>query len=546
MKRTLLLFFVSIASTSIAQQWTEQTQQLPDLTGTYTPTPGVEFGWDVDADGDYSIVGSLGESAVINFFDGTDWLEQAVLSPADLGFNDGYGGSVSISGNTCVVGAFLQNNFEGAVYVYTRTGTTWSLEQKLEASDGVGNDRFGQDVSIDGENIVVGNQNSKAYIFSRMGTTWTEDATISPVGIDPTNSFGFTVGIFGNTVAVGDWRDLGNKGAVYVYTGGGSTWNLQEKLTASDADFGDQFGWDISLWENQLLVGANRDADNGSGAGAAYLFSRSGITWNVGAKYLASDGQASDNYGGVVTLSETKAVISANGFNSFSGAAYTYENNGSVLDETQKLEPSDGATGDGFGTSSAVAGNQVLVGSSYHTQTGSVTDGGGVYIYWPCTDSETLDATVTKSATGVYNAASNAGASYQWINCETQEDIAGETSQVFTPTVNGDYAVRITLNGCLKVSACIKIINVGVFENTFVELKTYPEPARDFIVVELPTEVNNATINVFSIQGQLVKQLVVSDKSQIDVHALENGSYFLTIKDIDSDKIFRSRFTKIK
>ena len=119
---------------------------------------------------------------------GTNWAEQAILTASDGVNGDMFGNSVSISGSYVVVGAEDDDTEQGSVYVFERTGSTWSQIQKLTASDAAINVKFGQSVSISGSSIIIGapahddpSTNAdygRAYIFVSDGTTWTEQQKI--------------------------------------------------------------------------------------------------------------------------------------------------------------------------------------------------------------------------------------------------------------------------------------------------------------------------------------------------------------------------------
>jgi MYXO-CTERM domain-containing protein len=159
-----------------------------------------------------------------------------------------------------------------------------------------------------------------------------------------------------------------------VFEDSGSGW-VETKLTASDGAAGDRFGYSVAVSGGTVVVGARLDDDNGSRSGSAYLFEDSGSGW-VETKLTASDGGASDEFGGSVAVSGDTVVVGArldtdNGGDS--GSVYVFQDSGSGWTET-KLTASDGAAGDEFGRSVAVSQNTVLVGAPYD-------DSGSAYIF---------------------------------------------------------------------------------------------------------------------------------------------------------------------
>ena len=143
-------------------------------------------------------------------------LEQAKLTASDGAANDHFGVSVAIAGDTIVVGAYGDDDSgsdSGSAYVFTRTGTTWTEQTKLTASDGAAGDQFGTSVAITGDTIVVGadlddTASGSAYVFTRTGTAWMEQAKLTASDGAAVDSFGISVAIVGDTIVVGAWLDI--------------------------------------------------------------------------------------------------------------------------------------------------------------------------------------------------------------------------------------------------------------------------------------------------------------------------------------------------
>jgi uncharacterized repeat protein (TIGR01451 family) len=143
------------------------------------------------------------------------------LTASDPAIEDAFGVSVSIDGNTVVVGAGWKDTFIGAAYIYTRSGTTWTQEAKINASDGTNGNEFGMAVSISGDTVAVGARfvnvwTGAAYIYSRTGTTWTEEARINASDGQYFDQFGWSVAIDGNYVIAGAPGET-TTGAAYIF-----------------------------------------------------------------------------------------------------------------------------------------------------------------------------------------------------------------------------------------------------------------------------------------------------------------------------------------
>jgi len=359
------------------------------------------FGFSVSVSGDTALIGasldndngSDSGSAYVFTFDGTTWTEQAKLLASDGNINDKFGISVSLSGNTALIGAFLDSDVDnhiGSAYVFVRNSTTgiWMQQAKLLASDGAFFDEFGRSVSLSGDTALIGNLADPgpgaAYVFVRSGTTWTEQAKLVASG-DPTGSvFGRSVSLSGDTALIGAFFDSDKgsvAGAAYVFVRSGTTWTEQAKLLASDGAAGDHFGSSVSLSGDTALIGAELDDDNGDASGSAYVFTRSGTTWTEQDKLLASDGAADDQFGSVSVSGDT-ALIGAivdddNGDDS--GSAYVFTRDGTTWTEQAKVLASDGAAGDVFGVSVSVSGDTALIGASGDDVT--FDDSGSAYVF---------------------------------------------------------------------------------------------------------------------------------------------------------------------
>jgi hypothetical protein len=150
-----------------------------------------------------------------------------------------------------------------------------------------------------------------------------------------------------------------------------------------------------------------------------------------------------------------------------------------------------------------------------------------------------LDNTVNTTL-GILTA-SQAGATYQWLDCNNSYAvIPGQTAQSFTPSANGSYAVSILYGGCIDTSACITINNVGLDENTLFHTNAYPNPAGSFIFINLQTPVmpNNPVIQVVDMMGKMVEvdAQINTDVIRLNVEQLSKGVYTYTL--VNNGQIF--------
>ncbi len=302
-----------------------------------------------------------------------------------------------------VVGAWGGNNGRGTAYVFVLSGSSWVQAAELTASDGVLGDEFGRSVSISGNTAVVGAPCARvagnalegaAYIFTEPGSAWTNmarPANLTEAIGAAQDFFGTSVSISGSTVVVGapdanDWQ-----GTAYVFTGSGSSWAQTAQLTAADAYPSAVFGSSVAISGNTVVVGAPGASTQQGGGGAAYVFTASGSSWAQAAELSTYSGEDSDGFGCSVSISGSTVVVGATlgtaGGNSQQGTAYVFTEPAAGwadMWQTANLIAPDGAKGDGFGNSISVSGTTAVVGASLATVGGNTAQG-AAYIFagWP-------------------------------------------------------------------------------------------------------------------------------------------------------------------
>ena len=361
-----------------------------------------EFGYSVAIDGDTMVAGAYKEdtggtdagSAYVFTRSGTSWSQQAKIQSSDIEAGDMFSRwSLDLSSDTLVVGAYLEDtggSNAGAAYVFTRSGTTWSQQAKLVASDAQASDEFGKTVAIGGNTIVVGapvedtggSSAGSAYVFTRSGTTWSQQAKIQSSDIEAGDQFGTSVAIDGDTMVAGAYgEDTGasGAGAVYVFTRSGTSWSQQAKLQASDPEVNDFLGKSIAIDGDTMVAGAYLEDTGGSNTGSAYVFTRSGTSWSQQAKLQASDAAANDQFGISVAIDGDTMVAGAYKENSDAGAAYVFTRSGTTWTEAKKIVASDAGGGDRLGHSVDISSDTIVAGA-YKEDTGA-SDAGAAYTF---------------------------------------------------------------------------------------------------------------------------------------------------------------------
>ncbi|HFE31694.1 MAG TPA: integrin [Gammaproteobacteria bacterium] len=388
---------------------------------------------------------------------GTTWSQQAYIKASNTDANDKFGASLVLSGdgNTLAVGAVGERSAAtgiggdqtdnsgangGAVYVFTRSGSVWSQQAYIKASNTGGGFGGSLGLSNDGNTLAVGS--SPVYVFTRNGTTWSEQASINAPNTGASDQFGISLALSndGNTLAVaapaddssatgigGNQADNSgvNSGAVYVFSRSSADWSQQAYIKASNTDMSDRFGYSLALSSNgnTLAVGTPYEASSATGiggdqtdnaanfSGAVYLFARNSATWNQQAYLKASNAEAGDGFGVSLALSDDGNTLvtgahgedssatgidgdQANNLAPTSGAMYLFTRNGTVWSQQAYVKASNTSPSDKFGTSVALSGDgtTLAVGAPQESSAATGVDGnqdfsiagfksGAVYLY---------------------------------------------------------------------------------------------------------------------------------------------------------------------
>ena len=330
---------------------------------------------------------------------GQSWTQQAYLKPSNTGAGDEFGYRVALTGDgsTLVVGAYREDSAAtgaggdqannaatdaGAVYVFARTGTSWSQETYLKASNTGAGDLFGVSIAISGDSSVLavgafgedggavgigGNQTDNSapnagavYVFRRVGATWVQEAYCKATNASAGDQFGDNVALSSDgatlvTAAVAEDSsgtgldgnqsdDTANEaGAVYVFARTGTTWNQEAYVKASNTGAGDQFGYKVAMSADGSVfaVGAafedssgpaNQADDTTAEAGAVYVFTRAATTWTQQAYVKAPNAAAGDRFGGGgLAFSSNGSVLAISALGEDSAATGT---SGNMADDT--------------------------------------------------------------------------------------------------------------------------------------------------------------------------------------------------------------------
>lgn len=271
------------------------------------------------------------------------------------GFSE-FGRSVAVDGDTLLIGSPEEGNPNGAgagaAYAFERSNEEWN-GTKLVADDGEEDDKFGQAVAVSGDTAFVGanhdensngNDAGSVYVFERSGGSWSQAAKLTADDGNDNALFGDSLALEGSTALIGAVTDDSPEqasGSVYVFERSDGNWNQQAKLTATDGDDVDWFGSDVALDGTTALIGARLDDDpNGDRAGSAYVFEKSDGNWSQQTKLSADDGDGRDRFGYSVALSGDTALV---------GAFIDEDPHGLKAGSAYVFDLSEGSEGDGPG-----------------------------------------------------------------------------------------------------------------------------------------------------------------------------------------------------
>lgn len=310
---------------------------------------------------------------------GTEWMQEAVLVGSNTNRMDRFGTAVALSGDTLAVGAQYQNDFAGAVYVFRDGPGGWTEEARLDrANVALDNwDLFGQCLALDGDTLVVGanaddddaTNAGAVYLFERSGTTWTQiEKLTAEADAEASVHFGHAVSLDGDTLVVGAGYENGtDAGKAYVFARAGGTWTRSDTLTApGGAAACEHFGRAVAVEGDLLAVGApGTDGAFGADSGTVHLFARDVVeptTWVHVTALEASDASAGAEFGAALAISDNTILPGAPGA-AGGGAAYLITPTPTGWTEKSKLEGAAPSADARLGTSVALDGGDLVVGA---------------------------------------------------------------------------------------------------------------------------------------------------------------------------------------
>ncbi len=394
---TALIFYFN----SDTQSWQEIKRIFPA-----DGMPGDYFGASVDISNQTVVIGSYfdndnglrsGCAYIYNRNQGgiDNWGFVAKVLAPDGEIDDEFGKSVSIFQDHLVVGSDLEDSMgaaSGAVYIYGKNvgGTdNWGFVKKIIPNDLQGGDRFGYAVDNFEDYILVGAPYSdengggsgNAYLFGKDTggiENWGQIKEITPFDGYVLDYFGTSVSIDDGLIIVGAYGNdiVGSEsGTAYIFEqnyGGTDNWGERTRLTPADGSSNDNFGKTVQMSGQHVIVGSQKDDDNGSNSGSSYIFSKDfgGVNnWGQLNKILPSQGTDSERFGSVVSIHEDHVLVGAFGdgiLESDIGKVYSFNinaGNTGNLNSHQIITADKVSAFDEYGRDLAIDGNYAVVGA---------------------------------------------------------------------------------------------------------------------------------------------------------------------------------------
>lgn len=340
-----------------------------------------DFGAAVALDGNTAVIGApltervSGSNAGAAYFfteSGSDWVEVADVDGGDDASRDLFGYSMAVSGDTLVVGApheSVGSIPDVAAHVFVRDGADWALQASLRASNGFAAAHFGASVALDGDTLAVGTPwdygGEAVYIFVRADGVWTERARIvSPDAVAPNGSgrFGASLALDRGTLVVGApehyLADVPGRGAAYVFTGGGSTWTLQARLSDGSVTYG--LATEVALSGDIAVLGAPECTSSNLMSDRALVFVRNGISWTLEAQLIPDRTAWCESFGSAISIYGKEVLIGA----PLAQAAYLFSRSESGWSRIARIDSAGFGGIEDFGRSVSLSQDVALIGAS--------------------------------------------------------------------------------------------------------------------------------------------------------------------------------------
>lgn len=367
-----------------------------------------DFGFSVDLDGAYAVVGAFRDedgiiletgAAYVYSYNGATWEEKAKLESSVVSSLTWFGWDVAIDGDVLLVSARNGDTFDtnhGEVYVYRRNGESWVEETVLTQSEAE-IQSFGLEVEIEDDVIAVGapSRNGTAaieggvYVFRNNGAEWVEEDILQGENLSVQANFGHAIDIDGDRMLVSAFNShdstSNQAGKLFIFDYDGGQWNRTAELQSNRSNNIANLGVSVALEGEWAMGGAPLDNTLQSGAGAVLVYRYDGANWNFHSKLTASDGQGFFLFGSSMELSDNRLLVTAENWlppgGVSTGKAYLFEYDevNDVWVEVDGFAPAGLPRGANFGHATAMQGDVMLFGAPEYDGTANAM--GAAFVY---------------------------------------------------------------------------------------------------------------------------------------------------------------------
>ena len=426
-----------------------------------------DYGWSVAIWGDYAFVGApfqngdFEDQGAVYIFkrSNTGWVQTQKIGPR-IG-DSGFGRSVAVHGEFAVVGSLPPSSgYDGAAYIFHLQEENWVDVARLAPLDRREIRRFGARVDIYGDYAVVSGPNDNfldfggaVYVYRREGMAWNEVDKLVPRDGHKFDKFGSDLDLRENTLLVGARLNDEERGAAYIFHNEDGRWTQYTRLVASDGssnedppEYGDSFGSAVGLLANEAFISAPDDYNiHGSFSGAFYGFDLVRGQWSETRKFIdpvSDDGHFGEN----IAVSEQVLFVSKPGENDNRGAVYRYIRSESGWVYQDRFFGEGSLSDDSFGSALDIHGKNLIVGVNPRVSTRS----GLAFIYeYPDpptirTNFEGLSATVNQIFSFTIEASGSPIPTYLLESGPPGLTLNSDTGTIiWTPTEAGSFEVII-------------------------------------------------------------------------------------------------------
>ncbi len=302
-----------------------------------------------------------------------------------------FGQTVSLSDQYLIIGATLQklgNN--GIAFVFQHDGSSYIQQSVLRSNVSYNNDNFAHSVSLSGTYLAIGSPGIAAShegnvnLYKKTSSGWVEDIVITPDSPYKSSRFGSSVMMSGEYLIIGDDRHgKGHQGSAYIYRRLDNIWGLQANLKGGEFTKNADFAKSVAISNDYAVVGARSENSSTNKShkkiGAAYVYKRTGKLWNHQVQLKASDMGKGDNFGTSVAIVGDYILVGSENDSASSGSSYLFRNLNDNWQEVSKLEADDASPQDNFGNSVAISNGYIAIGAFNKNKTTSSIGVGYIY-----------------------------------------------------------------------------------------------------------------------------------------------------------------------